>query len=336
MGGAEGRRSPCRLSPAVLCASVSTASAASAATSPRRCSSATLESRSPRSTISSRRRSARTSSNTTRTPGHLRATCAPMATTSTTAADQGHRRARSANCRGRAGVDVVVESTGSSPTPLARAHIDSGGAKVIISPRPARHHDRPGRQRPPTTIRRASHHLQRLVRRTAWDRRSRWWSTNSAGSKGSCRRSLYTNDQVADGPHKTCAALCRHETSRRQPARRNALTRFRVKVSFDFARASRPDRLDVRLVANVKRRPRAANSTRSSSCWRTAQTRVAVHRRRARLGASGGNPYSSIVDGKLTNALGDHPAGLWYDSRGLLVPRRTSPMVLSVTVQSRG
>ena len=193
------------------------ASAASAARSSRRSSSAIpTTSRSSPSTICSTPRPTPTCSSTTATTASIRARSRRARTSFVVDGqrDPGHRRARSRRAsRGRSsGAQIVIESTGLfTDATKAKAHLDAGAEKVIISA-PARNEDitivlgvNEDRYDPDQ----AQHHLQRLVH----DQRP------GAGRQGAVRPLRHPARPADHGPlvHQLAAPARRR---RQRPARR--------------------------------------------------------------------------------------------------------------------
>jgi glyceraldehyde 3-phosphate dehydrogenase len=227
------------------------------------------------------------------------------------------------------GVDVVVESTGFfTDADKARAHIDGGGAKKVIISAPAKGEDITlvlgvNDQHYDT----AKHHIisnascttnclgpavKVVVDELGWDRAFM------------CTVHSYTNDQnILDAPHKDLRRA-RNAATNIVPTSTGAakalyLTIPEVKGAFDgFAlRVPTPTVSMVYLVAVVKKATtkdelngflkRAADGPLKHVLQYTEEELVSSDFK--------GNPYSSIVDGKLTNAQGDLiQLGLWYDN----------------------
>ena len=149
-------------------------------------------SRSPQSTISPARGSARTSSSTTATTASTRATLRPA--TATLTIDRQRIQVFAERDPAKLpwkdlGVDVVIESTGLfTDAAKARAHIDGGGAKKVIISAPAKGEDITivlG-VNDDATIRPSTTSFRTLpARPTAWRRPSSRSSISSAGSKAS-------------------------------------------------------------------------------------------------------------------------------------------------------
>ena len=227
------------------------------------------------------------------------------------------------------GVDVVVESTGIfTDAAKARAHIDGGGAKKVIISAPAsneditlvlgvneKHYDP------------AKHHVISNASCT----------TNCLGPAcdvvvkelGWVKAFMvtvhsYTNDQVVlDGPHKDLRRA-RNAATNIIPTSTGAAKALylaipEVKGAFDgFAlRVPTPTVSMVYLVANVKKATtkdelngmlkRAAEGPLKGILQYTDEELVSSDFKL--------NSHSSIVDGKLTGAMGDLiQLGLWYDN----------------------
>ena len=206
------------------------ASAASAATSRRRSSSATPTSRSRRSTISPAPR--------VRAPLQVRLELRDVRR-QRERRRRHDRRSTAARSKCSAerdpgklpwkslGVDVVVESTGIfTDADKARAHIDGGGAKKVIISAPATGEDITivlGVNDTQLRSGQAQRHLERVVHDelpgTGGARSS---STSWAGSRRSCRRSTRTPTTRTSSTRRTrtCAARAtpRPTSSRRRPA----------------------------------------------------------------------------------------------------------------------
>jgi glyceraldehyde 3-phosphate dehydrogenase len=227
------------------------------------------------------------------------------------------------------GVDVVVESTGLfTDAAKARAHIDSGGAKKVIISAPASgeditivlgvndsHYD-PAKHNIISNASCTTNCLGPAVKVVVDEL---GWVKGFMSTIHS-----YTNDQVVlDGPHKDMRRA-RNAATNIIPTATGAakalnLTIPEVKGSFDgFAlRVPTPTVSMCYLVANVKKATtrdelnallkKAADGPLKHVLQYTEEELVSSDFK--------GNPYSSIVDGKLTNALGDLiQLGLWYDN----------------------
>jgi glyceraldehyde 3-phosphate dehydrogenase len=227
------------------------------------------------------------------------------------------------------GVDVVVESTGIfTDAARARAHIDGGGARKVIISAPASGEDI-------TIVLGVNDGNYDPVKHNIISNAS--CTTNCLGPavkvvvdelgwvKGFMSTiHSYTNDQVVlDGPHKDMRRA-RNAATNIIPTATGAakalnLTIPEVKGSFDgFAlRVPTPTVSMCYLVANVKKPTtrdevnallkKAADGPLKHVLQYTEEELVSSDFK--------GNPYSSIVDGKLTNALGDLiQLGLWYDN----------------------
>jgi glyceraldehyde 3-phosphate dehydrogenase len=227
------------------------------------------------------------------------------------------------------GVEVVVESTGIfTDAAKARAHIDGAGAKKVVISAPATGEDitvvlgvNDDKYDP------AKHHIISNASCT----------TNCLGPAvkvvtdelGWVKAFMttvhsYTNDQVVlDGPHKDLRRA-RNAATNIIPTSTGAakalyLTIPEVKGAFDgFAlRVPTPTVSMVYLVANVKK---ATTKDELNALLRKAaegRLKHVLQYTEEELVSSDfkGNSYSSIVDGKLTNANGDMiQLGLWYDN----------------------
>ena len=227
------------------------------------------------------------------------------------------------------GVDVVVESTGFfTDADKARAHIDGGGAKKVIISAPAKGEDitivlgvNDGDYDPAKhdiisnascTTNCLGPAVKVVVDELGWVKA--FMSTIHS----------YTNDQnILDAPHKDMRRA-RNAATNIVPTSTGAakalyLTIPEVKGSFDgFAlRVPTPTVSMVYLVAVTKKPTtkdelnamlkKAADGPLKHVLQYTEEELVSADFKR--------NPYSSIVDGKLTNAQGDLiQLALWYDN----------------------
>ena len=227
------------------------------------------------------------------------------------------------------GVDVVVESTGFfTDADKARAHIDGGGAKKVIISAPAKgeditlvlgvndqHYDTAKHNilsNASCTTNCLGPAVKVVVDELGWDKAFM------------CTVHSYTNDQnILDAPHKDLRRA-RNAATNIVPTSTGAakalyLTIPEVKGSFDgFAlRVPTPTVSMVYLVAVTKKPTtkdelnamlkKAADGPLKHVLQYTEEELVSADFKR--------NPYSSIVDGKLTNAQGDLiQLALWYDN----------------------
>lgn len=227
------------------------------------------------------------------------------------------------------GVDVVVESTGRfTDADQARKHVDGGGAKKVVISAPAKDED--------ITIvlgvneknyDPAKHHIisnascttnclgpavKPIVDALGW--KKAFMTTVHS----------YTNDQVVlDGPHKDLRRA-RNAATNIIPTSTGAakalyLTIPEVKGSFDgFAlRVPTPTVSMVYLVAVLQKETTKAEVNAILKAAADGPLKGILEYTEKELVSSDfkGNPHSSIVDGKLTNAMGDMiQLGLWYDN----------------------
>jgi glyceraldehyde 3-phosphate dehydrogenase len=227
------------------------------------------------------------------------------------------------------GVDVVVESTGIfTDAAKARAHIDGGGAKKVIISAPASGEDitivlgvNDGNYDPVAhnIISNASCTTNCLGPAVKVVVDELGWVKGFMSTIHS-----YTNDQVVlDGPHKDMRRA-RNAATNIIPTATGAakalnLTIPEVKGTFDgFAlRVPTPTVSMCYLVANVK--TPTTRDALNAALKKAAEgpLKHVLQYTEEELVSSDfkGNPYSSIVDGKLTNAMGDLiQLGLWYDN----------------------
>jgi glyceraldehyde 3-phosphate dehydrogenase len=227
------------------------------------------------------------------------------------------------------GVDVVIESTGIfTDAPKARAHIDGGGAKKVIISAPAKGEDIT---------------LVLGVNDAAYDPLKHNIISNASCTTNCLATALkpvvdslgwvkgfmstihsYTNDQVLlDGPHKDWRRG-RNAATNIIPTSTGAakalyLTIPEIEGTFDgFAlRVPTPTVSMIYLVAQVKR---ATTKDEINAIMRKAsenELKGIVLFNEEQLVSSDfkGSPYSSIVDGTLTNANGDLvQIAAWYDN----------------------
>jgi len=227
------------------------------------------------------------------------------------------------------GVDVVIESTGFfTDASKARAHIDGGGAKKVIISAPAKDDDI-------TLVLGVNDHLYDSSKHNIISNAS--CTTNCLGPAvkvvvdefGWVKAFMstihsYTNDQnILDAPHKDLRRA-RNAATNIVPTSTGAakalyLTIPEVKGAFDglALRVPTPTVSMVYLVAVVKKATtkdalnaalkRAAGGPLKHVLQYTEEELVSSDFKR--------NPYSSIVDGKLTGAQGDLiQLALWYDN----------------------
>jgi glyceraldehyde 3-phosphate dehydrogenase len=227
------------------------------------------------------------------------------------------------------GVDIVIESTGLfTDAAKARAHIDGGGAKKVLISAPAKGEDitivlgvNDDRYDPEkhNVISNAScttnclaTAVKPIVDRLGW-------------VKGfMCTIHSYTNDQnILDAPHKDLRRA-RNAATNIIPTSTGAakalyLTIPEVEGTFDgfSLRVPTPTVSMVYLVAQVKKATtkdelnrilrEAADGELKEYVSYTDEELVSIDFKKS--------PYSSIIDGKLTGALGDLvQIGAWYDN----------------------
>ena len=228
------------------------------------------------------------------------------------------------------GVDVVIESTGFfTDADKARAHIDSGGAKKVIISAPAKGDDVTivlgvnGDAYDPekhTIISNASCTTNCLATAVKPIVDALGWKKGFMTTVHS-----YTNDQVVlDGPHKDLRRG-RNAATNIVPTSSGAakalyLTIPEVQGTFDgFAlRVPTPTVSMVYLVAQTKKETTKAELNeilRNASSSGPLQGIMAFTGEELVSSDFKKSPYSSIVDGGLTNALGDLiQIAAWYDN----------------------
>jgi len=227
------------------------------------------------------------------------------------------------------GVDVVIESTGFfTDADKARAHIDGGGAKKVIISAPAKGDDI-------TLVLGVNDHLYDSSKHNIISNAS--CTTNCLGPAvkvivdefGWVKAFMstihsYTNDQnILDAPHKDLRRA-RNAATNIVPTSTGAAKALylaipEVKGAFDglALRVPTPTVSMVYLVAVVKKATtkdelnaalkRAAAGTLKHVLQYTEEELVSSDFKR--------NPFSSIVDGKMTGAQGDLiQLALWYDN----------------------
>jgi glyceraldehyde 3-phosphate dehydrogenase len=227
------------------------------------------------------------------------------------------------------GVDVVVESTGIfTDAAKARAHIDGGGAKKVIISAPAKGEDITlvlgvnGDRYDPVkheiisnascTTNCLATAVKPIVDNLGW---VRGFMTTIHS---------YTNDQnVLDGPHKDLRRA-RNAATNIIPTSTGAakalyLTIPEVQGTFDgFAlRVPTPTVSMIYLVVQVKKATtrEEVNAILRGEAQTTLKEYVQYTEEELVSSDFKGNPYSSIIDGKLTNANGDLiQIAAWYDN----------------------
>jgi glyceraldehyde 3-phosphate dehydrogenase len=227
------------------------------------------------------------------------------------------------------GVDVVVESTGIfTDAAKARAHIDGGGAKKVIISAPAKGEDITlvlgvnGDRYDPAkhdiisnascTTNCLATAVKPIVDNLGW---VRGFMTTIHS---------YTNDQnVLDGPHKDLRRA-RNAATNIIPTSTGAakalyLTIPEVQGTFDgFAlRVPTPTVSLIYLVVQVKKETtrEEVNAILRGEAQTTLKEYVQYTEEELVSSDFKGNPHSSIVDGKLTNANGDLiQIAAWYDN----------------------
>jgi glyceraldehyde 3-phosphate dehydrogenase len=227
------------------------------------------------------------------------------------------------------GVDVVVESTGLFTDAVkARAHIDGGGAKKVIISAPAKGEDI-------TLVLGVNDHHYDTDKHNIISNAS--CTTNCLGPAvkvvvdqlGWVKAFMstihsYTNDQnILDAPHKDWRRA-RNAATNIVPTSTGAAKALylaipEVKGAFDgFAlRVPTPTVSMVYLVAVVKKATTKDELNGFLKAAADGPLKHVLQYTEEELVSSDfkGNPYSSIVDGKLTNAQGDLiQLGLWYDN----------------------
>ncbi|MBV8369475.1 MAG: type I glyceraldehyde-3-phosphate dehydrogenase [Candidatus Eremiobacteraeota bacterium] len=227
------------------------------------------------------------------------------------------------------GVDVVVESTGIfTDAAKARAHIDGGGAKKVIISAPAKGEDVTlvlgvnGDRYDPAkhdVISNASCTTNCLATAVKPIVDNLGWVRGFMTTIHS-----YTNDQnVLDGPHKDLRRA-RNAATNIIPTSTGAakalyLTIPEVQGTFDgFAlRVPTPTVSMIYLVVQVKKETtrEEVNAILRGEAQTTLKDYVQYTEEELVSSDFKGNPYSSIIDGKLTNANGDLiQIAAWYDN----------------------
>jgi glyceraldehyde 3-phosphate dehydrogenase len=227
------------------------------------------------------------------------------------------------------GVDVVIESTGRfTDASKARAHIDGGGAKKVIISSPANGDDitivlgvndalyDPSKHHVISNASCTTNCLGPAVKAIvdAFGWKKAFMSTIHS----------YTNDQnILDAPHKD-ARRARNAATNIIPTSTGAAKALylaipEVKGSFDgFAlRVPTPTVSMVYLVAVVEQETTKAEVNAVLKSAADGPLKHVLQYTEEELVSSDfkKNPYSSIVDGKLTGAQGDLiQLGLWYDN----------------------
>ncbi len=227
------------------------------------------------------------------------------------------------------GVDVVVESTGIfTDAAKARAHIDGGGAKKVIISAPAKGEDVTlvlgvnGDRYDPLkhdVISNASCTTNCLATAVKPIVDNLGWVRGFMTTIHS-----YTNDQnVLDGPHKDLRRA-RNAATNIIPTSTGAakalyLTIPEVQGTFDgFAlRVPTPTVSMIYLVVQVKKETtrEEVNAILRGEAQTTLKEYVQYTEEELVSSDFKGSPYSSIIDGKLTNANGDLiQIAAWYDN----------------------